>query len=255
MNQGCRKGKRECTYPDSASISKQARTTVKSKSLSLDSGSSPSGDEADGDVKELLPVIPDTHDGPTPDESEAKSATTEHSFHDESIVDEGSVTSPSTDSAEVSATLLRPTTPPAHPVYANQLVTPYTYQGARWYILPEDVRILLKYHKEKLCHHHYAFRSDRNDFLKTTFLEIAINDENEALLYAVVAFAAYHRTFALEDSGIFNFLSYYNKSIVLLQQSLKREHPNTTTLLAILQLATIEVSAHRPSLYTTRAEV
>lgn len=93
-----------------------------------------------------------------------------------------------------------------------------------------------------MSHHHYAFKYDSGDFLKTTFLEIALNDQSQALLYAIVAFAAYHHTLAREDSKISHFLTYYNRSIMLLQQSLKSKKPGVTTLLTILQLATIEVS-------------
>jgi hypothetical protein len=93
-----------------------------------------------------------------------------------------------------------------------------------------------------LTHHHYAFKYDGGDFLKTTFLEIAMNDASSALLYAVVAFSAYHHAVANNDSRISTFLNYYNKSIIFLQQSLKSKKHNVATLLTILQLATIEVS-------------
>jgi len=105
------------------------------------------------------------------------------------------------------------------------------------------VKVYLKYHRDRLSHHHYMFKYDGGDFLKTTFLEIAINDDSEALLYAVVAFAAYHHCVSPEgrSTRISTFLGYYNKSITLLQQSLTKKRHNITTLLTILQLATIEV--------------
>jgi hypothetical protein len=108
--------------------------------------------------------------------------------------------------------------------------------------LSKDDKVYLAYHREKLSHHHYAFKYDGNAFLKSTFLEIALNDHSQALLYAIIAFAAYHRSIEREDFKISIFLSYYNKSIVLLQQSLKsNKRPTIPTLLTILQLATIEV--------------
>lgn len=82
---------------------------------------------------------------------------------------------------------------------------------------------------------------DGGNFLKTTFLEIAMNDDSAALLYAVVAFAAYHDTLTKDGDKISTFLGYYNKSIQLLQQSLIRKKHSVATLLTILQLATIEV--------------
>lgn len=92
-----------------------------------------------------------------------------------------------------------------------------------------------------MSHHHYAFKYDDGDFLRTTFLEVALNDGSAALLYAIVAFAAYHHSVERNDGNIATFLSYYNKSIAFLQQSLKRQRHNVATLLTILQLATIEV--------------
>lgn len=107
--------------------------------------------------------------------------------------------------------------------------------------MQKDVKFYLKYHRDSLTHHHYAFKYDGGDFLKTTFLEIALNDSSAALLYAVVAFAAYHHSIARNSKRISEFLFYYNKSIACLQQSLKSRRHNVATLLTILQLATIEV--------------
>lgn len=114
-------------------------------------------------------------------------------------------------------------------------------RSARWSSLPKDVKYYLKYHRDSLTHHHYGFKYDGGDFLKTTFLEIALNDSSAALLYAIVAFAAYHHTISRDNRRISEFLFYYNKSIACLQQSLKNKRHNVATLLTILQLATIEV--------------
>lgn len=100
-----------------------------------------------------------------------------------------------------------------------------------------------------MSHHHYAFKYDGGDFLKTTYLEIAMNDGSAALLYAIVAFAAYHHAVARGSSDISGFLSYYNKSIAFLQQSLKKQLHSVATLLTILQLATIEASPFGPTMF------
>ena len=120
-------------------------------------------------------------------------------------------------------------------------------QSSRWGDLPKDVKAYLKYHRDNLSHHHYAFKYDGGDFLKSTFLEIAMNDDSQALLFAVVAFSAYHYAVARGDGQISAFLLYYNKSITMLHQSLldKKRH-SVTTLLTILQLATIEVRKSPP---------
>lgn len=118
---------------------------------------------------------------------------------------------------------------------------PSISQTSRWSTLPKDIKAYLKYHRDSLSHHHYAIKYDGGDFLKTTFLEIAMNDDSQALLYAVVAFSAYHYAVSRGDDKISAFLSYYNKSITMLHHSLGNGRPSVTTLLTILQLATIEV--------------
>lgn len=117
------------------------------------------------------------------------------------------------------------------------------YQSARWAGLPKDVKFYLRYHRESLSHYHYAMKYDGGDFWKTTFLEIALNDSSPALLYAILSFSAYHHSLA-QDSSLSPFLTYYNSSIVSLQQSLANKRHTVSTLLTILQLATIEVKHH-----------
>lgn len=70
-------------------------------------------------------------------------------------------------------------------------------------------------------------RIDFDDFFKTTFLHIALNDESPALLYGIIAFAAYCRVFMREGGGeelshgeTASFLMWYNKSIMALHLSL-----------------------------------
>lgn len=123
-------------------------------------------------------------------------------------------------------------------------------QSGRWISIPKDVQFYLRYHKECLSHHHYAFKYDGGDFLKTTFLEIAMNDDSQALLYAIVAFAAYHHAIAQDDGRISKFLQFYNTSITMLHQTLLKKRHNVSTLLTILQLATIEVRFGTASSFT-----
>lgn len=83
---------------------------------------------------------------------------------------------------------------------------------------------------------------DTGDFLKTTFLEIALS--YEPLLYAITAFSAYHHTLTKSDGQLQDFLGYYNKSVSLLRESLARTPRHTlATVLTILQLATFEVGS------------
>jgi len=133
--------------------------------------------------------------------------------------------------------------PPSRSSSSRHVAKSSISQNSRWAKLKPEVRGYLRYHRDALSHHHYAFKYDGLNFLKTTFQEIAINDDSEALLYAVVAFAAYHHCInpATQGTRISTFLGYYNKSISLLQQSLTKKRHSVTTLLTILQLATIEV--------------
>lgn len=142
---------------------------------------------------------------------------------------------------ESSAAPARPARPQSVRTSSKQSIKSQIVQGSRWSSLPKDVRYYLKYHRENMSHHHYAFKYDGSDFLRTTFVEIALNDNSSALLYAIVAFAAYHHSISHDDDKISNFLTYYNKSIFHLQASLKARRHNVATLLTILTLATVEV--------------
>lgn len=137
-----------------------------------------------------------------------------------------------------------------------------------WSHLPLDLQFYLTYFYENITHLHYSLKFDSANFLRTTFLDAALR--NESLLYAVVGFSAFQRTLHNTDGKIQDFLQYvdrtvvfsafwkpcvpseplltppfcryYNKAVSLLLNSLKRGERRTNgTILAILQLATIEV--------------
>lgn len=66
--------------------------------------------------------------------------------------------------------------------------------------------------------------------------------KNDALLHAIVGFSAFQKTLRNPDGHIDDFLPYYNKAVSLLLGQLKRGgRHDTSIMLAILQLATIEV--------------
>ena len=188
----------------------------------------------------MLPAIPDDEED---EESEPQSSASDmRKVSDMPFASQNKTATPTIDSPSISQRA-------ASKAQGTRMTSKHSAkhsisQSSRWYNLPRDVKAYLKYHKDSLSHHHYAFKYDGGDFLKTTFLEIAINDDSQALLFAVVAFAAYHYAVARGDGQISAFLLYYNKSITMLHQSLsdKKRH-SVTTLLTILQLATIEVRA------------
>ncbi|KAI7458194.1 hypothetical protein KC351_g18273 [Hortaea werneckii] len=233
----CRKGKRECIYPgastSAASSSKPSRKGSKAGE-SNESASSASEDEED-DGKAALPAILDNEE----DISEPQSAASSQSRKSSNAALAASRPSIAS-TAETGSSSRDASRPQANRASSKHSVKPSISHSSRWPGLPRDVKAYLKYHKQSLSHHHYAFKYDAGDFLKTTFLEIAMNDDSQALLYAIVAFAAYHHAVASGDNKISPFLSYYNRSINMLKTSLETKRPNVTTLLTILQLATIE---------------
>jgi hypothetical protein len=146
----------------------------------------------------------------------------------------------STPTSELPPVLTRTHRPQASRSNTKQTMRDDITQNPRWAGLPQNVKFYLKYHRNNLSHHHYSWKYDAGDFLKKTFLEIALNFE--PLMYAVVAFAAYHNALSREDGRVKDFLDAYNKSVSLLRQSLaKTDRHSLSTLLTILQLATIEV--------------
>lgn len=109
-----------------------------------------------------------------------------------------------------------------------------------WSHLPADLQFYLNYFLKNVSHTHYSMKMDPSNFLKTRFLEIAL--KSESLLYGIVGFSAFHRTLHNPEGKIQDFLQYYNQAVTLLLKSLRKGEPRTAgTLLAILQLATIEV--------------
>lgn len=109
-----------------------------------------------------------------------------------------------------------------------------------WSHLPPDLQFYLAYFYENVTHLHYSLKFDSENFLRTRFLDAALR--NEPLLYAVVGFAAFQRTLHNPAGKIHDFLEYYNKSVSLLLHALKKGERHTDAMiLAILQLATIEV--------------
>ncbi|OLN88047.1 hypothetical protein CCHL11_00453 [Colletotrichum chlorophyti] len=105
--------------------------------------------------------------------------------------------------------------------------------------LPPDLRQHLEYFCEHVTHYHYCMVSDAHDFFRIILPNIAL--KNEALLYAVVGFAAYQQTLQDPNGKMQEFLKYYNKSVILLLNSLKRKEKHSVPmLLTVLQLATIE---------------
>ena len=232
---GCRRGNRECTYPDPATATKGGKGSRKT-STSHDSGSS--GDEADALSKEQLATIPDDEDDPLAPLSSGLSSTQQEreSSGTPSLTHQSPT--PSTDgSASGTLAPVPLVTPAKRPSPKKSGFVP---KGGPPVITP-DIQFYLDYHRTQISHHHYAIKAGGSDFLRTTFQELARS--NEPLLYAVVGFAAYHNTLSKPNGKINEFLRYYNKSVSSLRAALQKGQRHTLPiLLTILQLAMTEVS-------------
>lgn len=239
---GCRKGKRECVYPELATPTSGKRSSSRK---GLGEGGSPTSSE-EHEEPERLASIPDDEDSPEAASSAtlSNSATFFQGPRKSSVASSGSrEQSPRLKNAGTEAphglrkSASRPELGRQH---SRQKLKTRNPQNSKWAHLPSQVRWYMNYHREHLTYHHYSMKVDTNDFLKTTFLEIALS--YEPLLYAITAFSAYHHTLTKPDGQVQEFLGYYNKSVTLLRESLARTPRHTlATVLTILQLATFEV--------------
>jgi len=107
-----------------------------------------------------------------------------------------------------------------------------------WTFLPHELQFYLSYFYENITHYHYCVVNDADDFYRSILTGLAMRDE--ALLYAVVGFSAYHHSMKNPNGKINEFLQYYSRSVTLLLECMKKEKHTVGTLLTILQLATIE---------------
>lgn len=245
---GCRKAKRECVYPELISSSSVKGARGSSRRGSGRDGSVSSNDDHDCADHERLPPILDDEDSPEnavnagmPDatrsgwaiKKESDSNSPSSSPHPNSLPD-----SPAGEGDhKIGKTSSRPNLPRQQSRQKLKNKQPHSSKFAR---LPTQVKWYLNYHKEHLTYHHYSMKVDTGDFLKTTFLEIALS--YEPLLYAITAFSAYHYTLSNPEGKLQDFLGYYNKSVTLLRESLAKSPKHSLqTVLAILQLATFEV--------------
>ncbi len=122
---------------------------------------------------------------------------------------------------------------------------------------PLDYQIHIQYFATAVTNYHYSLSAEFGE----PFMQLLLTEamKSELLLNAVVAFSAYLSTVRNPDGKLKDFLQYYNRSVTLLLDALKRKDThNVHTLLTILQLATIEVRTalnpgqtyHRKSILT-----
>lgn len=132
------------------------------------------------------------------------------------------------------------------PALSEATTSAYTPVGLHFPDVSTELRFYLNYFYDNITDYHYGAVNNADNFIRSILPQLVI--QNEALLFAVVAFSAYYHSMR-NPKGRFNeFLQYYNRSITLLLACLtKKEKYSIGTLLTILQLATIEVNPANPS--------
>ncbi|EHA55479.1 hypothetical protein MGG_12339 [Pyricularia oryzae 70-15] len=252
----CRKGKRECSYPTDSTTTQSSTSATKDASgtSQLNSPASSHDDredfDDDNDHEFKLDTIIDEEE---PNEStpsaqsksrssarRASAASKLHRIITSSGGRQGSET-PSLEGTKASSPATSTGTASVTPAAYDlpELTGLGSSERPEWAHLPQDVRFYLGYFCEHLTNYHYGILTDAHDFFRTILPALAL--ENEALLYALVGFAAYHCTLRNPRGKMHQFLQYYNKSVTILLGFLKRKEDHSpATLLTILQLATIE---------------
>lgn len=223
-------------YPEKLPGSKPSSTSPsKSSSDTQDKADASSSDDDGHFETDHLEVIPD--------EDESGQETVQAPTRSKRPSPGGGSEAPSMDKASSPTPSTGSSASYAHSQAGTARTTPVLGpDGLRsdWSHLPSDLQFYLSYFYNNMTSLHYNLKTDPNNFFKTSFLDAALR--NNALLHAVVGFAAYQYMLEKQVGRIQDFLQYYNKAVSILLRSLKDgECHNVGTILTILQLATIEV--------------
>lgn len=112
--------------------------------------------------------------------------------------------------------------------------------------LTDDIQFFLAYRRQHISFRHYILKSHAAKFVNEDLMKYAFG--YEPLLYAIVAFTAYHYSIGRPDGKLYTFLQYYNRSVSSLLKSLKAGDKHCDAmLLTILQLAIFEVCIIDPA--------
>ncbi|KAF2968539.1 hypothetical protein GQX73_g5054 [Xylaria multiplex] len=251
-SQGCRKGKRDCVYPDPpmAKGSTSSNTSKEATSTSQEASPESSIDDVEDLERESkLESIPDEEE---PLEHSPRYPQSAKGLYRERTA--SAVTLPKMGNRQNSETPSLEGTKSSSPAISTGTSVSFTttiqtsdatlqpsLNRPEWSHLHKDIQYHLGYFCENITHFSYGMPNDPDSFFKSTLPSLAVREGNDALLYAVVGFSAYHSTLRHAHGKVEDFLGYYNKSVMMLLSSLKRrDGPNLPTLLTMLQLATIE---------------
>ncbi|KAK2032447.1 hypothetical protein LX32DRAFT_650053 [Colletotrichum zoysiae] len=247
----CRKGNRECIYPEASAPKGSAAQSTTPKDGSSTQEASPDSSydaedrEEDAEPAAVLETIPDEDEGDEASYEQQYPGLNKNSTASPSILQRATNTrhgsetpsyeGPKSASSPSASTSSQATTTYAMPDLAILSLSSH----ADWSHLPADLQQHLEYFCENVTYYHYCMLTDAHDFFRVTLPNLAL--QNEALLYAIVGFAAYQRTLQDPNGKMEEFLKYYNKSVILLLNSLKRKEKHSVPmLLTVLQLATVE---------------
>ncbi|KAJ8132814.1 hypothetical protein O1611_g809 [Lasiodiplodia mahajangana] len=247
----CRKGKRDCVYPAPPAAKGLSSNSTSKETASASQEASPESLIDDGDDMERESKLESIRDEEEPIEhspqypQSARGLRREHTVSSLNLRRMGNrqnSETPSIDGAKSSSPSISTRTSVS---FTTTIQTPdpvpqSSTNNPEWAHLQKDVQYYLGYFCENITHFSYGTPNDPNDFFKSTLPSLAVQG-NDALLYAVVGFSAYHATLRHPYGKIDDFLKYYNKSVTMLLSSIKRgDNQNLSTLLTVLQLATIE---------------
>lgn len=247
---GCRKGSRECTYPEPRSTPKPSSGSKRDQAFTAADDSRSSSDQNDSS-EESTPIERRDKKGETqkPGVSSLKTAQLNRvssKSQTPSLIEQPRQ---SVEQVKLESSLYPSTEASSVPASGGFEVpeksssvstTDASQEDRAWSHLSQDLQFYLNYHTTRLNYLHYFFKHDANYFLHNILVEHAL--QYDPLLYAVVGFAAFQLTVTRPDGKIQDFLGYYNKSVSLLRKSLVENQKHTdATMLTILQLATFEV--------------
>lgn len=255
---GCGKGKRECIYPPPPVPKSTKKHSVKVEEScpviaesGLEGGAEKGQSTGQGTLSSSQGAkSPDNtgvrHTGKTKTKSTGTRRSTNTSHKQKSVNSEVWTTSQDTSASPASDMTVHSTgshSPPAHAdIYWDQFDDTLDLASsiADTPGLSDDIKFFLRYHTQHITHSHYMMKSVAAKFISEDLVKYAL--EYEPLLYALVAFSAYHYSIKHPNGRLYTFLQYYNKSVSSLLSSLKSRQPHRdATVLTILQLTTFEV--------------
>ncbi|KAI1300879.1 hypothetical protein F5Y03DRAFT_220954 [Xylaria venustula] len=245
----CRKGKRDCVYPDPAPAKGAGGSNTSKEATLSGQEASPESSMDDMDEETKLETIQDGEESTEHSPQQSQSAKGLHRKHTSSALNLSKLKSrqhsetPSLEGTKGSSPAISTGTSASFTttIQSSDAALQLSTTSSEWTHLHKDIQSHLGYFTENITHFSYGMPNDPDSFFKSTLLPMAIREGNEALLYAVVGFSAYHSTLQDPHGKIEDFLGYYNKSVTILLGNLKRgDSRNLPTLLTMLQLATIE---------------